>query len=328
MVFHGEHIFDFDIKRRDIYIASGHLMMDEETSSILKMSELNGEIDATFMKIGGHAYAVIIQGDYIYTGSTDKIIRKFDLEQGTMITEYVAHSEAISALAVTENFLFSGSHDGLVKKWNLNGDLLATYVANGAKVNQVITKDDYIFAGTDDDKIYMWSITNQSIIHFFEGHSMAVNDLAICDNYLYSVSNDRTIRQWDISTLSDSPVVIKGHSKIIRSLGVVCNKTHDIVYSGSDDLSIKKWKIDTPKNVQRSVFTTTNVVPTAGRFVENIQSSDGSIFFAIAVVGTIGLLVAFTVFKKRKENHIESYALTEKHRDTFYSLSSDNEEEV
>jgi len=70
----------------------------------------------------GHTYgvwALTVHGGFLYSGSGDKTIRKWDLSSNACVSVLKGHTDWVFALTVHGGFLYTGSYDKTIRKWNL-----------------------------------------------------------------------------------------------------------------------------------------------------------------------------------------------------------------
>ncbi|WP_109830369.1 WD40 domain-containing protein [Reichenbachiella versicolor] len=186
-----------------------------------------GNLENAPMKMAGHtstltAIAVSPDGKFIYTGSKDKTMRVWSIEQKTLIhsikTGLQVNSIAISpdgmkivtACGTTSAVYGTTSPSGLYI-WNF--DKLSEYATakkvekqslekHAASVSKVIFSRDgsKIYSSGYDNMIYVWDVTSGSLIKSLEGHSADVKALVLSkqDQYLLSGSDDATIKYWNV----------------------------------------------------------------------------------------------------------------------------------
>jgi len=161
---------------------------------------------------------------------------------------YQGHTGYVNSIFVKGNFLYSGSEDSTVRKWDItSGDVIKTYkhrMPQGelGETNAVFTvhvNGNNLFSGTFDGSIVQWNIENGEIIQVFSGHTDFITCLWVRSGFLYSSSYDGTIRKWDVST-GQIKHVFRGHSGPVTSFWIT--DLH-LFSGGAGDASIRKWNI-------------------------------------------------------------------------------------
>ena len=57
----------------------------------------------------------------VFTGSGDTNVRAYDAKSGALKKTFTGHNSAISCLQSIKNKLYTGSNDGAVKVWDVQG---------------------------------------------------------------------------------------------------------------------------------------------------------------------------------------------------------------
>jgi len=161
----------------------------------------------------------------LYSASTDKSIIYWDLIAGTS-TEFVALANTkVRCLAAspTGRFLFGGTDDGQLIRWNMD------------------TKEAAVVFSSNDNSIYAVSVNSMgsriafvdkngalrladartnSIIRVVPAHSARILDVKFSpdDHQIATSSMDKTVKIWDANNLSNRPVVITKHEAWVLSV--------------------------------------------------------------------------------------------------------------
>ena len=112
------------------------------------------------------------------------------------------HGDRVNSLKlINETHLASGSKDGTIKIWDLQGVLLRT-ISTGSAVNVIeILNNGLIAVGMDNTHIGIWSINNGSLITTLISHIQKVFSLKLLINGdLATGSEDDSIKVWDLAT--------------------------------------------------------------------------------------------------------------------------------
>ncbi|MBD2137710.1 protein kinase [Anabaena sp. FACHB-1237] len=141
----------------------------------------------------------------ILVAGDDKNIKVWGVEIYKLLSNFVAHTQAITCL-----------------DFNDNGQILAT--------------------GSDDKNIKIWQVETWELIHTLNTHTKAVKSVSFHPhkNILVSGSWDKTIKVWDIDQFQEV-LSITGHKLQINA--VVFSPNGNIIASGSSDRTVKLWRI-------------------------------------------------------------------------------------
>lgn len=109
------------------------------------------------------------------------------------------HNLAINCLTVYDDFLYSGSSDKTVKQWNLqNFTLNKIYVGYPLTIVSLTADQSFVYASGFARAIYQWNASSSALAGRLEGHSDDVNTLELSSSMLLSGSRDQTVRVWNL----------------------------------------------------------------------------------------------------------------------------------
>lgn len=179
--------------------------------------------------------------DTLVSSSASGAIKLWNINSYTNTATLKKHQWDVGAIAIHDNFLFSGSDDYAINKFDLSTNKLVKKLksAHRGTINDILIYKDMLISASDDKRIIIRNLKTGDIVKVLLGHKKSVKKLSIVNNFLISVSNDRTMIFWNLST---GKIIkkIKAHSKKITSLAV---NDFNIV-TGSRDNKIKIWGYD------------------------------------------------------------------------------------
>ncbi|XP_021744668.1 protein JINGUBANG-like [Chenopodium quinoa] len=206
----------------------------------------------------------------LYTGSFDKTVKAWKLNERKCIDSFIAHSDNINDMVINQQngYLFTCSSDGTVKMW------LRIYGENSHALIKVLSfhaypiyalalsnqnqSSSFLYSGSFDGCINFWeqevSCQYNQGKRVLQGHQFAVLCLVAIENFVISGSEDATIRIWRRS-LEDRKAgcahecltVLEGHRGPVRCLSAFSQKDKFVVsflvFSASLDQTFKVWRV-------------------------------------------------------------------------------------
>ncbi|KAK4262238.1 hypothetical protein QN277_027820 [Acacia crassicarpa] len=202
----------------------------------------------------------------IYSASWDKTFKVWKASNFKCLESVTAHDDAVNALVVgTDGLVFTGSADGTVKVWRreVQGKgtkhfFSQTLLKQECAVTALALSPDssYLYCGSSDGVVNYWEQGKpESHGGFVRGHKLAVLCLVTVGNLLMSGSADMAICVWKRLENGEHRFasILTSHTGPVKCLSVekdpeaTKGEQQWILYSGSLDKSVKKWKVsDTP----------------------------------------------------------------------------------
>ncbi|XP_069108662.1 WD repeat-containing protein 86-like [Argopecten irradians] len=215
-----------------------------------KMGELVGHT--------GYISCILIVGEYILTGSSDKTVRKWDVENNfRSITICKGHISLIHRMICTGDFIFTSSFDHTSRCFDFDtGECLRVFKGHKRAIYPLVfiptideddddTQDEdvdmsigVLLTGSADGTARSWNCDSGQTISIFKGHKGPVTCMATDDSrtLLVTGSVDSTANIWKIS----SATLLKtcsGHTNTI-----VCLQLYGhLLYTGSSDGTVREW---------------------------------------------------------------------------------------
>ncbi|KAF9439002.1 hypothetical protein BGZ76_001897 [Entomortierella beljakovae] len=164
-------------------------------------------------EITGVAYSP--DGRYLVTSADEFTINVFPQEDGVLDSDAnkIATDEPVTCIVVTNDSIYTGSSDGMVRKYNLlNQKLEGVIVRYEVAVRCLaISPDENLLAvGLEMPDIKIVNMEDPEKCWSYKGHKKAINSLSFdpLGEFLISSSCDGTVIVWDLKAKDARPVEI------------------------------------------------------------------------------------------------------------------------
>lgn len=156
---------------------------------------------------GVHALA-ISKGGYLYSGSGDKTIKAWSLQDYSLEYTMEGHKSLVSALFVNEELLYSGSWDGTVRLWWLGdhsplsvlGDNAPTHLS---AVHAITMCNGTLIAVYNNGWLKVWK--DDILLKSLQVHNDAIIAADAAHDWVFIGSWDKTIKAFNINTILENP---------------------------------------------------------------------------------------------------------------------------
>ncbi|KAJ3207877.1 hypothetical protein HDU67_007179 [Dinochytrium kinnereticum] len=185
--------------------------------------------------------------EYLFTGSWDKTIRKWNAKTRDSLMTFTGHSDFIKCLKIHTQILLSGSSDATLRSWDTStGKTLSVCKGIHKRAVESITIDPdqgHVYSGSSDTTVRRWSLRGEKV----EGgetvatHLTSVYGVTVCDEDLWSVSADKTAKRW--SLLTGKCDMTLEHPDFVKCVTVI----GPYVVTGGRDENIRVWDIASGK---------------------------------------------------------------------------------
>lgn len=209
------------------------------------------KLQHAFDEHAGIVKTVALRGDQAASGSFDKSIKIWDMQQLRCKETLKGHTGAVMSVAYGNNTIISGSSDSTVRVWDPrseHGKEQLKYKGHTKTfpVCTVIAYEDYIASGATDCTMRLWDIRSSRCLEMLrlqeKGHY--IWSIARCGDIMYIGSPFTPIVAFNIPlhTQEICAATLDGHTGSVRSVA------HDAgsqqLVSGSSDATVKVWNVD------------------------------------------------------------------------------------
>lgn len=193
----------------------------------------------------GAVYSLAIQNNNLISASTDKTIRIWNLDTLKLSTSILAHENQIYCIYCKDNFLISSSLDKTIKIWNIEAKSLIGVIKLELSAWSIIIHQNKVIAGLSDGSLRVFNLANGSLISSCKEHTEAITQIKIYNNKLYTSSKDKTVKIWNIDNLSLIND-IKDIKQVIWCLLIENN----YIFTGGDDRTLRVYDTNQNKTIQ------------------------------------------------------------------------------
>ncbi|KAG0000372.1 hypothetical protein BGZ80_010757 [Entomortierella chlamydospora] len=161
-------------------------------------------------EITGVAYTP--DGSYVVTCAEEFTMHLFPQKEGNLDSsaDKIETDEPVTCIVVTQGYIFTGSSDCMVRKYDLETQEHSILVRYDLKIRCLaISPDETLLAvGTESTEIRIVNMEDPEKCWSFKGHKKAVNSLSFdpLGEFLISSSCDGTVIVWNLKSKDTSPV--------------------------------------------------------------------------------------------------------------------------
>lgn len=207
--------------------------------------------------------------DQAFSGSKDNSVLQFDLETGRRVASLVrrwpkpapwdgdeeiaprqSHSGEVLCLAASENKVFVGGRDRMIRVFDLRTSKLSLTLRGHGKAVNGLSYDEDLYSASEDGSLKVWrgGVAYSETLH---GHDGAARCLDAASGYKpISGGADSTLRAWKIQ--DEAHLVYRGTSSIDACFSQ--NRQH--YATGGDDGSFCYWNSGRKKPIAKVTVET------------------------------------------------------------------------
>ncbi|KAJ3811945.1 WD40 repeat-like protein [Lentinula aff. lateritia] len=244
------------------------------SSNLIGIWDISNDDKGISMTIPGHSGAITC----VRVIDSHSFVSADDKGEWTSFAKFSAHKQAISALAVLDDWLATGSSDATVKLWKLPQDgtdveTLQTILLSGryplalafARLPQ--SNSLVLSIGGTDKNIQLWTLSETTFVQsaVLGGHEDWVRGLAFCPPeaegplVLASGSQDATIRLWNIEIYKKEMISRPQEGLSDDLLDAFEESLGDfgIADEGGRQISLKRHILSVKSNHEHFIFSVT-----------------------------------------------------------------------
>ncbi|KAG0220537.1 E3 ubiquitin-protein ligase traf7 [Mortierella sp. GBA43] len=179
------------------------------------------------------------------------VVSTFPHDEITCHRTIASHACGVTSVAVCQDKVFAGAHDGSTKVFDIeSGQLLKDLKGHTMSVwgLAVVPSGDRYFSAGSDGTIKVWDWLQEDdeacLVKSIPDHNGKVYGLVVDQGRLYSASSDKMVKVWNTETL-ECLATFQGHTGGINSLAALSDASSCQLVTGSSDKTIKLWDVTT-----------------------------------------------------------------------------------
>lgn len=170
-------------------------------------------------------------------------IRAYDYTLCSFIYKFLDHEGPVRSVSFhpTNDIFVGGGDNQFVRIWNYNtrGCTKLNGHADYIRCVRFHNTEPLLLSASDDRTVKIWNFQSKKKVNTLAGHT---NYVMSADRWVVSVSLDQTIRVWNI--YDGTSEIVEAHDKGINTVYVLSSLNYFMIFTGSDDRTIKVFKND------------------------------------------------------------------------------------
>ncbi|KAF5020962.1 hypothetical protein F66182_7008 [Fusarium sp. NRRL 66182] len=163
------------------------------------------------------------------------------------IKTFKGHDNGVTCLQFDDNILATGSYDTTIKIWNIEtGEVMRTLRGHTSAVRALQFDDSKLISGSFDKTIKIWNWQTGECLSTLQCHTEGVLSVHYDGCTLASGSIDKTVKVFSFDT--KQTFCLRGHTDWVNHVRI--DSPSRVVFSASDDLSVKLWDIDSKQCIK------------------------------------------------------------------------------
>ncbi len=193
------------------------------------------------------ALACSHDGKWLFSGSKDNTVRRWDLSTGACVSIWSEHAEVVTSIALSadDSLILTGSYDKKLKRWEtLAGQCWVVNQGHSASINQLVLSEDSatLLSAAKDSSIKRWAINNEQCTMSWQVGVSTTKLIVNTDaTWALGTALNGEITRYDLATGAILNTYL-GHQGTITALAICTNNIS--FFSSSEDKTIKFWLIN------------------------------------------------------------------------------------
>ncbi|KAI9022771.1 WD40-repeat-containing domain protein [Phycomyces nitens] len=320
-------------KGLDLIVVDDNYAYVAESGFIAKRINLKVKLMVTnklFKDHTGPVTSLALSGDgkYLWTGSWDKTIKKWNTSTGECLLTLRGHTDFVKTILLVGRYLYSGSSDNHIFQWDISADkpsCTAVFKGHSRPVESLSLSPDgrYMFSASTDLTVKKWDLESKICVQTFVGHDTSIYCVKAGEDEIWTASADKSARRWNTETGAVDTVL--EHPDRVKSL-VLAGPY--IVTGASDDL-IRVWDVASGKLVSTidGHFDEVSALAAVGSNIYSVSLDCSLRRWSITASALKEYNDQMLTKKKEKEKKEKESGLTEEEERELAELMSDDDDE-
>jgi len=205
------------------------------------LSQAGGALIKTIPLEGsGNDLVLTEDGEHLIIADGEKV-KVVKWSMGEVVTDFTAHTSAVTGVSVSGELAFSASSDGTVKVWRWStGEVVTDFTAHSGWVTGVSVSGELAFSASFDGTVKVWRWSTGEVVTDFTAHRDTVTAVSVSGELAFSASSDGTVKVWRWST-GEVVTDFTAHSGWVTGVSV----SGELAFSASFDGTVKVWRWST-----------------------------------------------------------------------------------
>ncbi|KAL6404157.1 F-box and WD-40 domain-containing protein MET30 [Ilyonectria robusta] len=163
------------------------------------------------------------------------------------IKTFKGHENGVTCLQFDDNIMATGSYDTTIRIWNIEtGEVMRTLRGHTSAVRCLQFDDSKLISGSFDKTIKIWNWQTGECLSTLQCHTEGVLSVHFDGCTLASGSIDKTVKIFSFDT--KQTFCLRGHTDWVNHVRI--DSPSRVVFSASDDLSVKLWDLDSKQCIK------------------------------------------------------------------------------
>lgn len=189
-----------------LFLSDNWLFSGSFDTTINCWNAVNGVVLRKYIGHSHPVYTVAIFDGELYSTASVTELFKWSIDDAELRKTFTAvHEQQIYCLAYKSQYLFTGSYDTKVIRWNVvSGDALFIYSGRKSFIQGVVSWKNFLISGGDDAVIRIWDSSTEAIDPYavIDNNHVRINSLFILDDVSYFGDSDGNIRVISLPTFT------------------------------------------------------------------------------------------------------------------------------